>query len=66
MEMSGIGDLEEVHKRFAAEDSCFSSGLIVDSEDSSNLCVAYAQRNISEASNGVAIIAGIDRSFHLS
>jgi hypothetical protein len=41
--------LEEVHKRLAAEDSCFRSVPIDDSEDSSNLCAAHAQRIISDA-----------------
>ncbi|KAL5315049.1 hypothetical protein ACEPPN_017700 [Leptodophora sp. 'Broadleaf-Isolate-01'] len=38
---------EEAHKRLIVEDPCFKSVLIDDSEDSSDLCAAYAQRIIS-------------------
>ncbi|KAH9205299.1 hypothetical protein DL95DRAFT_528904 [Leptodontidium sp. 2 PMI_412] len=42
-------DWEEVHNRLIAEDSCFKSVPIDDSEDSSDLCAAHAQRIISAA-----------------
>lgn len=38
-----------MHKRLIAEDSCFKSVPIDDSEDSSDLCAAHAQRIISAA-----------------
>ncbi|KAL5330685.1 hypothetical protein ACEPPN_000204 [Leptodophora sp. 'Broadleaf-Isolate-01'] len=42
-------DWEEVHNRLIAEDSCFKSIPVDDSEDSSDLCAAHAQRIISAA-----------------